>query len=141
MGLAHPFKPAEYDALKKAYLRVNGDTPDEELPGVTILERMEAEAEGGEITAPRLNEIPSRKEVKDATKDKNDTLGISIQVSTKGTTLVQPVRVKIPMPETTEDFRYRISLLVAALEFIKIRVPQAMVWSTSSEKIWKDHVK
>jgi hypothetical protein len=51
------------------------------------------------------------------------------------------VRVKLNMPETTEVFRGRLRLLGAAVEFMKIRLPQSALWASSSEKLWSDHAE
>jgi hypothetical protein len=141
MGLSSTMKVSEYSSLRVSYERLHGQVPDTRLPGTTLLERMEAEAEEGEITAPRLNEIPSRQEVIEAGRNKNDSIGIAVTFTSSGAKLLQPVRVKLSMPETTELFRDRIRLLGAAVEFMKIRLPQSALWASSTEKLWNDHAE
>jgi hypothetical protein len=77
----------------------------------------------------------------EANSNKNDTIGIAVTFTSTGAKLLQPLRVKIQMPETTEELRDRLRLLSTAVEFMKIRLPQSLNWATSSEKLWHDHVE
>ncbi len=54
------------------------------LPGVTIIEMMEADLESGEFTTPQLNALPSREEVLAASKGRSDSVGLSVTFSSSG---------------------------------------------------------
>ncbi len=108
MGLSAPMKVSEYTSLRVSYERLHGQLPDSRLPVTTLLEKMEAEAEDGEITAPRLNEIPSRQEVTDAGRNKNDSIGLAVSFTSTGAKLMHPVQVKFTMPVSTHEFRDRL---------------------------------
>jgi hypothetical protein len=88
MGLSSTMKVSEYTSLRVSYERLHGQMPDSRLPGTTLLERIEAEAEDGEITAPRLNEIPSRQEVTEAARNKNDSIGLAVTFTSTGAKLM-----------------------------------------------------
>mgnify|MGYP000299806586 CR=1 FL=1 len=60
MGIPSSMKVSEYTSMRMSYERAHGKIPDARLPGVTLLERLEAETEEGEFIAPHLNEIPSK---------------------------------------------------------------------------------
>jgi hypothetical protein len=140
LGFITPMKSSEYANAKKAYERSEGKTEDDRLPGQTILDSMEADLEEGEYKAPRLNELPSRKEVLKANEGKTDASGFTMTWATSGVKVSQPVRVNIFMPSNSDEFRDRIRLLCAALEFMKIRHPLNRAWSTSSMAVWNDHI-
>ena len=114
-------KQGDYSHAKKTCAQRFSDVHDSELPGSTIIEFMESEMEAGELTAPRLNDIPSTEEVAAATRQKRDSSGIAVTFSTNGVKVEQPVKVKLPMPHDTEGVWQRISQLEGAVEFIKIR--------------------
>ena len=62
-------------------------------------------------------------------------------ITTAGSVSVsQPVKVKLPMPHDTEGLRYRLDLLKAGVEFMKIRHPRNRLWLSADEEMWKDHV-
>jgi hypothetical protein len=140
-GVPNTLKPADYTATRMAFERAHGKTEDEMLPGVTIIEMMEADLEGGEFNTPHLNEIPSKAEVLAASKGKSDTIGLSVTFSSTGAKLSQPVKVKLAMPTSTEEFRDRIHLLFSAIEFIKVRHPTMQSWLSSTEGLWNSHMK
>jgi hypothetical protein len=141
LGVPNSLKAADYTSTKTAFEKVNGPKEDELLPGVTIIEMMEADLEGGEFNTPQLNEIPSKAEVTSASKNKSDSLGVSISLTSTGAKLSQPVKVKLDMPRTTEEFRYRIDLLFSAIEFIKLRHPAQKSWASSSDQVWTNYIR
>jgi hypothetical protein len=143
MGVPNAMKGTEYSSLKKSFEKANGDKkiPNAKLPGITILERLEGEVEVSEFTAPYLNEIPSKEEVDEASKNKMDSIGLAVHFTSSGAKLTQPVRVKLQMPATTEQFRERIQLLCSAFEFMKIRFPSSKIFATSSKEAWTDHLE
>ncbi len=141
MGIPNAVRSSDYTTMKLSYERLHEKTPDARLPGITLIERLEAEIEEGVFTAPHLNEIPSKAEVTEASKAKNDSLGLAITFTSTGAKMTQPVRVKLNMPSCTEELRDRIRLLEAAVEFIKIRSPLSAIFSSSNAKVWKDHLE
>ena len=134
-------KPAEYSSLRVQYEVVNEKTPNALPPGSTIIEQMDKEIEEGEFTPFRLEELPSREEVIEANKDKNDALGVPVTLTATGAMIRQQVRVKVPPPKNPEAFRMRIDILCASLEFNKLKNPTHPLIKTSEEKVWQTHVK
>ena len=69
LGLPNHLRSSEYTAVRQAYERSLGGgekVADSRLPGAAIIEWLERETEEGEYTAPRLSDIPSRKEMMEA---------------------------------------------------------------------------
>ena len=81
VGLPNTMKPAEYSSTRQAYEKSHGKTVDSRLPGVTIIETMEADLESAEFTTPQLNVMPSREEVLAASKGRSDAVGLSVTFS------------------------------------------------------------
>ncbi len=105
MGTPSSMKVSEYTSMIMSYERAHGKITEARLPGVTFLERLEAETDDGEYIAPHLHEIPSKEEVAEASKNKTDSLGLAVTFTTTGAKSSQPVRVKLAMPTTTEQVR------------------------------------
>jgi hypothetical protein len=143
MGIPNAMKGTEYTSLKRSFEKANDSkkVANSKLPGVTILERLEGEIEVNEFTAPFLNELPSKEEVEEASKNKNDSLGLAVHFTSSGAKLTQPVRVKLQLPSSTEQFRHRIELLSTAFEFMKISRPASRILATSSKEVWADHIE
>jgi hypothetical protein len=141
MGVPSSMKVSEYTSMRMSFEKAHGKVPDKRLPGVTLLERLEAETEDGEFTAPHLNEIPSKEEVADANKNKTDSLGLAVTFTSTGAKLMQPLRVKLSMPTNTEQLRDRIRLLASAMEFLKIRFPTSKIFASSDKEVWNDHLE
>ena len=57
-----------------------------------------------------------------------------------GVKITQPVRLKISFLEDPEIVRRRILLLVAAIEFIRIRHLLNLQWKSSSDAVWNAHI-
>ena len=77
--------------------------------------------EEGEFKAPRLNELPSKKEVAKAAAGRVDSVSYTLNWAASGVKITQLVRVKIILSTDPENFRKRNRLLVATIEIIKIR--------------------
>ena len=65
-GLVAPMKTSEYASARLAYERAHGGMEDQQLPGQSIIDPLEADLEDGGFRAPRLNDLPSKKEVANA---------------------------------------------------------------------------
>ena len=139
MGIPQTLLPSEVATVEKTYEREHGRLPKEELLGAPIIERIELEMQNGLLIAPRLIEIPSRVEVEKATGGKIDAVRIAVTFTAAGPLLQQPLKVKAPMPNNTEEYRARIDLLCRAIEYIKIRKPTAVLWMSSNESVWREH--
>ncbi len=105
--------------MRLAFEKSHGKAVEARHPGITIIELMEVDLEAEEFSTPQLNEIPSRDEAVATSKGKSDAVGLSVTFSTNGAKLSQPIKVKLMMPHSTEEFRDRFRLLFAAIEFIK----------------------
>ena len=141
-GQLLPLKGGEYNHAKKTYEGMYKAVPDGKLPGSNIIEQLEADMEAREIKALRLNEIPSKEEMDKAIVQKKESAGVavSVTISTTGIQVAQPVRVKIPMPINPEGIRYRLELMKAGVEFLKIRHPRNKLWESADDEMWKDHI-
>ena len=117
LGLHNVMKNADYTTLRQQFEKAHGKFVDADLPGPTIIEQLDREIEEGEFSAFRLEQLPTREEVLEANKDKNDALGVPVTLTTTGAMIRQQVRVKVPPPEHAEAFRKRIDILWAGLEF------------------------
>ncbi len=51
MGIPSSMKVSDYTSMRLSYERAHGKVTDARLPGVTLLERLEAEVEEGEFTS------------------------------------------------------------------------------------------
>ena len=70
---------------------------------------------------------------------KTDSTGFSMTWAATGVTVTQPTKVKLALPKDTEQYRDRIALVVAGIEFIKIRHPLNAAWKSSSSDTWRLH--
>ena len=109
--------------------------------GTPIIEWLEKEVEEGAYSAPRLNELPSRKEVMEAAANigKQDTLG-EVTITATGNRINMPSRVKVPMPRNPEELRERLGLLAAGIEFFKIKQPEIKAFQKVNEATWTAHL-
>ena len=140
LGMTRQIKPADYTVLRHQYEKAHGKQKDRELPGSTILDVMERELEGGEFTAPRLRDLPSKQEVQVAEAARTDNLGVSALVlTTSGARLSQSVKVKIPPIADSEEMRTRLNLLEKAVEFTQIKNPAVTVLESAKKEMWQDH--
>ena len=103
------------------------------------MESMNQELEEGEFRAPRLIEIPSQAEVEKAIEAKTDSQGVAGFQTSTGLRVSQNIKVKIPPIEDPEEYRTRINLLAAAVEFTKIKNPGYAVLATADADMWSDH--
>ena len=143
LGLPNKMKPAEYASVRQAYERSQGGRlEDVRLPGAPIIEWLEREVEEGEFAAPRLSELPSRKEVLEASAGvgKQDTLGLAVTITSSGSRVNMPTKVKLAMPTNPEELRERIGLLAAGVEFFKIKQPEVKAFQKVSESMWTAHL-
>ena len=139
-GQMIPMKVGEYNHAKRTFEQRYKSKEDCDLPGSTIIELLEAGMESGDLKALRLSDLPSKQEVDFQTRQKRDSAGVAINITSNGMQVSNPVRVKIPMPHDTEGFRHRLSLHKAAVEFIKIRHPHNKIWKTADAEMWEDHI-
>ena len=139
-GQMIPMKAGEYNHAKQTYEKRYKAKEDCDLPGSTIIELLEAGMESGDLKALRLSDLPSKEEVEVQTRLKRDSSGVSVNITTSGMQVSNPVRVKIPMPHDTEGVRHRLALHKSAVEFIKIRHPHNKIWKTADSEMWEDHV-
>ena len=77
-------KNSEYTNMRIAFERAHSVMEDHRLPGQCILDAMEATLEEGGYRAPRLVELPSRKEVVVDSEGKTDNGGIIMSLSLQG---------------------------------------------------------
>ena len=103
LGVTRQLNKSVYMVLKQQYARKNGKTTDELLPGATILERLDLDLEEGEFRAPRLTEVPSKKEVSDANTERTDAQGVAITMTATGARIVQSAKVKVAVCADAED--------------------------------------
>jgi len=146
LGIARTSNPRDYTVIRLQYeKKVCPDGPKKkkrELPGNTILDRMDYEIENAEFKAPRLVEIPSLEEVEDAEGERTDAHGITAfpVLTTKGVVrMSQSVKVKVPPISDPEEFRTRLDLLAAAVEFAKIKHADCTIIATADRDMWSDH--
>ena len=141
-GQVLPLKDGEYNHAKKTWEGLHKAMPDSRLPGSNIIEQMEADMASREIKALRLNELPSKEEMEAAMRQKKESsgVGVSVVISNNNFQVSQPVRVKLPMPSDTEGIRYRVEMLKAGIEFLKIRHPRHKIWASADDEMWKDHI-
>ena len=143
LGLPNKLRPSEYATVRQQYERsLGGKVEDVRLPGAPIIEWLEKEVEEGEFVAPRLSELPSRKEVMEAAANigKQDTLGLAVTITATGNRISVPSRVKVPMPANPEELRERIGLLAAGVEFFKIKQPEIKAYQKVNEATWTAHL-
>jgi hypothetical protein len=142
LGLVAPMKRNEYSSLKHTFEQVHNISEDSRLPGQSILDRMEAELEDGELAAPKLKELPSQREVLKASENRNDNTGFAMSLSMQGgMKFTQPVKVKLNDPSSPCELRDRIRILWAAYEFLKIKNPLNTAIKSSSKDVWDEHVE
>ena len=146
LGIPRASKPRDYTVIRQQYEKKvcpNGPKKKKrELPGNTILDRMDHEIENGEFKAPRLTEIPSLEEVEDAEEERTDAHGITAfpVVTAKGVVrMSQSIKVKIPPISDPEEFRTRMDLLATAVEFEKIKHASCTIIATADRDMWSDH--
>ena len=140
LGMTREMKPADYTVLRLQYEQlVKSKKKKQDLPGKTILENMNQELEDGEFRAPRLIEIPSQAEVEQAIDDRTDSHGVAGFQTSTGIRVSQNIKVKIPPIEDPEEYRTRINLLAAAVEFTKIKNPAYAILETADAEMWSDH--
>jgi len=139
-GQMIPMKLGEYNHAKKKFEKRFKPKEDCELPGSTIIELLEAGMEAGELKALRLSDLPSKEEVEAQTRQKRDSAGVALHVTSSGIQVSTPVKVKISMPHDTEGIRHRLSLHQKAVEIIKIRHPHSKIWKTADAEMWEDHI-
>ena len=72
---------------------------DKELPGTTVLEFLDKGLEEVEPNVFRLNDAPTKAEVMSATKKRDDTHRVSVQLTANGARITQPIKVQVQMPE------------------------------------------
>lgn len=141
LGLIAPMKATEFTNIRLAYERANTALEDHRLLGQSILDAMEASLEEGEYRAPRLIELPSKKEVVAASHGKTGMAGFTMSLNMQGGVRInQPVKVKLTPPADGCEFRDRIRLLQVAHEFVKIRHPLNAALKTSSKEVWEAHI-
>ena len=66
MGPPQVLTQPEAASVERTFINANGNLPKCKI--LTIIERIELEMSGGELTAPRVCELPSEEEVEAATK-------------------------------------------------------------------------
>ena len=141
LGLEPTLRPGEYITYKQQYEIAHGAKTADELPGASILEKLDKEIEDGEFKPFRLEEIVSKKEVDDAYEAKVEEQGIPTTTSLTGVLIRQQVKVKVGRPTNPEEFRKRFEILNAGIELSKLKNPEHPLLKDSNEKVWDSHVR
>ena len=141
LGIDSTLMPGEYTTIRQQFEIAHGRQEPCELPGASIIEKLDREIEDGEFTPWRLEELVSKEEVDAEVKKKNNDLGIPVTVALSGTMIRQQVRVKVGLPSDAEGFRRRINILNAGIELAKLKNPNHQLLGDSDEKVWNGHVK
>jgi len=66
---------------------------------------------------------------------------LAVTITATGNRLTMPKRLKVPMPANPEEFRERIDLLAAGVEFFKLKQPAVNTFEKIDEADWTKHVR
>ena len=141
MGIKPTLRPGEYTTYKQQYEIAHGVKTADELPGASILEKLDKEIEDGEFKPFKLEEIVSKQEVEDAYDAKVEEQGIPTTTTLTGVLIRQQVKVKVGRPTNPEEFRKRFEILNAGIELSKLKIPNHPLLKDSDDKVWDAHVR
>ena len=141
LGIEPTLRPGEYTTYKQQYEIAHGVKTADELPGASILEKLDKEIEDGEFKPFKLEEIVSKQEVEDAYDAKVEEQGIPTTTTLTGVLIRQQVKVKVGRPTNPEEFRERFEILNTGIELSKLKNPNHPLLKDSDEKVWDAHVR
>lgn len=133
-GEPRSLKLTEFLRVKAAMEKVQGKTPEELVPAPCVIERMISDIEEGEWLPLQLDEVASKREA-------DQDMVIGSQLSRDGLLrITKKPKLKIGMPQNSEDLRARLRLLANALSMIRLKLSNQAWLRTSERSVWEKHI-